>query len=101
MTNKTVFVRTEKAPKQELRGQAAVVLEAIEAREDGGTIEQLGHDVTGTLVTRQDPERVVAYYLCIFKKQGLVRATKPEVEVETVTETEVETEIELEDALTD
>jgi hypothetical protein len=81
--NKTVFVRTEREPKNALRGQAALVLEAIAARPEGGSIETIAKDVTPTLVTRQDPERVVAYYACIFKKQGLVRATvsaAPEVE---------------------
>jgi hypothetical protein len=93
VNNKTVFTRTEREAKP-LRGQAAVVLEAVEARTDGGTIEQLAKDVSETLVTRQDPERVVAYYLCIFKKQGIVRVTRPEDvpadETETVSEDELE-----------
>lgn len=101
MNNKTVFTRTEREAKP-LRGQAAVVLEAVEARTDGGTIEQLAKDVSETLVTRQDPERVVAYYLCIFKKQGIVRATRPEdvpasePESENAPETETVSEDELE-----
>lgn len=100
MNNKTIFVRTDRELKKPVKGQAAVVLEAIEARgTEGGTLEQLGKDVTSTLVTRQDPERVVAYYACIFKKQGVVRAIRPDdnppVE-EPETEDEDETEDELE-----
>lgn len=105
MNNKTVFVRTERESKA-LRGQAAVVLEAVEARKDGGTIEQLGKDVVDSLVTRQDPERVVAYYLCIFKKQGIVRAVRPDEQpaqpAQPETESDTENELdghEPEDAL--
>lgn len=97
MNNKTVFTRTEREAKP-LRGQAAVVLEAVEAREQGGTIEQLAKDVSETLVTRQDPERVVAYYLCIFKKQGIVRATRPEDVIEVEPEGETENELDADES---
>lgn len=93
MNNKTIFVRTEREAKP-LRGQAALVLEAIEARPEGGSIEQIAKDISETLVTRQDPERVVAYYACIFKKQGVVRAVRPEdvpaAEPEGATENELD-----------
>lgn len=77
---KTLFVRTEKQSK-ELKGQAALVLEALDVRDEPATIEQLTEDIKNLgLVTRQAPERIAAYYLCIFKKQGLVRTVQPEPE---------------------
>lgn len=75
--NKTVFIRSEKEASA-LKGQAAVVLGALESMTDQkGTIEAVTKVATGNLTTRQDPERVVAYYLCIFKKQGIVTAERP------------------------
>jgi hypothetical protein len=72
------FVRTERASK-ELKGQAALVLEALDAAEGPQTVEQLTATIKDLgLVTRQAPERITSYYLCIFKKQGLVRVVEPE-----------------------
>lgn len=69
------FARTKKTMGRALKGQAALVLEALDAR-DGvpATVEALTKDIVDMgLVTRQAPDRITSYYLCIFKKQGLVR----------------------------
>ena len=80
---KTQFTRTSRNPKNELRGQAAVILNHLSENKDKSfTIESLTEATKSNIVTRQDPERVVAYYLSIFKKKGLVLATRPEPEVE-------------------
>jgi hypothetical protein len=74
---KTLFTRTSKEARA-LKGQAAIVLEALEAANQPMTIESLAKVIGAeALRTRQDPERVVAYYLCIFKKEGVVTATRP------------------------
>lgn len=74
MENKTLFSKTDKTPKA-MRGQAALVYEALSA--DGQTVEQITEKILANLVTRQDPMRISAYYLCVFKKQGLVTAVRP------------------------
>jgi hypothetical protein len=80
---KTQFTRTKRAPKVALRGQAAVILDHLDAnKETAFTIESLTASCKDKIVTRQDPERVVAYYLSIFKKRGLVLATRPEPVIE-------------------
>ncbi len=85
---KTLFVRTERASK-ELKGQAALVLESLDSRTEPATVAQITEDIKNLgLVTRQDPERIAAYYLCIFKKQGLVRTVEPPKEAEGSTEQE-------------
>lgn len=79
---KSVFTRTDRAPKKEVRGQAEVILNFLTANKDRGyTIEAAAKEIGAeALKTRQDPERVVAYYFCIFKKQGLVNVTRPVAE---------------------
>jgi len=74
------FVRTERQAK-ELKGQAALVLEALDNANGPATVEQLTATIKDLgLVTRQAPERITSYYLCIFKKQGVVRVVEPEPE---------------------
>lgn len=80
------FVRTERAPKKEIRGQAALVLTALDnANGVPKTIDELTADIGDVMVTRQEPSRVTAYYITMFKKQGLV-ITAPEVKAEAVAE---------------
>ena len=84
---KTVFERTEREAKP-MKGQAALVLEAIETATEPQTVEQLTATIVDLgLVTRQLPERITSYYLCIFKKMGLVRTVAVE-DVEPLTERE-------------
>lgn len=76
----STYKRTEKQNEKNLRGQAELVMAALEAHPEGATLEQLTETVVaGGLVTRQDPSRIVSYYLSIFRKQGLVLTVKPVV----------------------
>jgi hypothetical protein len=69
-------------PTKAVRGQAAVVLEAL--REVKGT-PKLATEInelvvkSGNLKTRQDTLRVTLYYIIVFKGRGLVRATEQEL----------------------
>jgi hypothetical protein len=66
------YVRTSRKSKDGVKGQAKLVLDALDMRGEG-TVEELTGDIKELgLVTRQAPERITSYYLCIFKKQGLV-----------------------------
>lgn len=95
---KTQFTRTSRQPKAELRGQAAVILNHLSENKDKSfTIESLTEATKSNIVTRQDPERVVAYYLSIFKKRGLVIAQRPEPVVEPEETTDEESTDEAED----
>jgi hypothetical protein len=77
---KSVFTRTNRAPKKEVRGQAETILAHLDSV-GFTTIEAAAKNIGAeALRTRQDPERVVAYYFCIFKKQGLVTVSRPVVE---------------------
>lgn len=78
----STFKRTEKQVEKPMRGQALLVMMAVEALPEGATIEQLTPLVISAgLKTRQDPSRIVSYYLTIFKKHGLVTTVKPEIVV--------------------
>lgn len=82
------FVRTEKTPKKEIRGQAALVLTALDnANGVAKTIDEITADIGDVMVTRQEPSRVTAYYITMFKKQGLV-VTAPDVKVAAETKTD-------------
>lgn len=71
----TVWIRTDKAASDKTRGQAVLVLNAITEHPEGITAEDITTDIVANgLVTRQEPSRITAYYLSMFKKQGLVVA---------------------------
>jgi hypothetical protein len=94
----STFKRTDKQNDRNLRGQAELVMLAIEAFPEGATIEQLTPIVVDAgLKTRQDASRIVSYYVSIFKKQGLVTLVKPAVEVEVKTPVAVEATEEVEE----
>lgn len=65
-----VYVRTEKAPKGEMRGQGKVVLDALNAMKEAN-VAQLTEACKGKFETKQDPARVVGFYLSKFKRDGL------------------------------
>jgi hypothetical protein len=83
----TKFVRTDKKNAKDPRGQAALVLAAMETAPAPQTIAEITADIKDSLITRQDPERVVAYYVTIFKKSGLVKAVAETAEPVAVTVT--------------
>lgn len=83
MAQARLYALTGKQPKAALRGQAAVVFETLGTLDVPMLATEITEAVlnTGRLVTRQDPLRVVLYYLIIFKNRGIVAATaQPSVE---------------------
>lgn len=71
------YVRTSKEAK-EMKGQGRIVLEALNAAKEPMTVTQLTELLKGKFETRQDPERVVGFYLSKFKREGLVNVAKTE-----------------------
>lgn len=64
-------LKGEEIAKQKFMGQSALIISAmseIEAR----TTSQITLAIKDRLVTRQDPERVVAFYMGVWKKSGLI-----------------------------
>jgi hypothetical protein len=57
---------------EELGDQAKIVAATL-VKKAPVTLAQLAELVTGKLTTRQDPKRVVAFYLTQFKADGLVK----------------------------
>lgn len=90
---------TGKIPAKQLAGQAALVFAAMggdtglapefkTAKEWTTLVEKIGsEDPTRELKTRQDPYRVVLYYILIFKKRELV-VSRDQI-IETPTDTTV------------
>lgn len=63
--------------KQVFRGQAALILTAMSSATDKDTAlttAAIADKIKADLQTRQDPERVVAFYMSVWKKKGWVRA---------------------------
>lgn len=74
-------------PAKELSGQALIVLNALRAEP-----EQLrtGHEwtaiIASDLKTKQDPYRVVLYYLMVLKSKGCIRTNEFDIDAVTVNE---------------
>lgn len=79
------------------KGQQALIVEDLRAN-PGSTIEQIAARIKANLTTRQDPARVVAFYMSTYKKKGLVIVTgesgtdaPPPTEVQTIVDDPIET----------
>jgi len=78
------------APKAEVKGQAAVILDVMQ-RQNGEF--KLASDIAeqvereGNLKTRQDILRVTLYYIIVFKNKGLIATSEQEVAAPAVEET--------------
>jgi hypothetical protein len=59
-------------------GQAALILDSLR-KNHPQTVKSVAGDIKAKLQTRQDPERVVAFYMSTWKKKGIVTATEVEV----------------------
>jgi hypothetical protein len=72
------------APKKELKGQAAVVMDVL--KEQNGELA-LASDIaekvqkSGKLKTRQEVLRVTLYYIIVFKNAGLITTKEQDVDV--------------------
>lgn len=69
------YVRTNKEAK-DMRGQGKVVLDFLNSTTVPKTVQEVTEAVKGGIETKQDPERVVGYYLTRFKRDGLVNVVK-------------------------
>lgn len=62
----------------EMKNQQKLIHDAMQ---DGPrTVEQIAAAITGTLVTKQSPTKVVAYYMSTWKKDGIVRVLNEAIE---------------------
>ncbi len=74
MPSVRTFVLTEKLPKdQKFRGQARLIIEAMQKAAKPLTAKQTADAIVKELETRQDPERVVNFYMSVWKKKGWVK----------------------------
>ena len=64
---------------KQFRGQQALIIEHMKAN-PGSSIEQIADGIKPKLETRQDPTRVVAFYMTTWKKKGWVAVTEVEPE---------------------
>jgi hypothetical protein len=68
----SVYRRTDKKPEKDMKGQGAIVFNAISAR-GSATMNDIVADTEGKFVgTRQSGERIVGFYLSKFKREGYV-----------------------------
>lgn len=83
-----VYELTDKGRGMEMKNQQGLIHNAMH---DGPrTVEQIAASIKATLVTRQPAEKVVAFYMSTWKKDGVVRVTNESFET-TVKGTEVTT----------
>jgi hypothetical protein len=68
---KTYTLTTKGANEAKTKGQQALITSDLIAN-PGSTIEQIAARIKPNLTTRQDPARVVAFYMSTWKKKGLV-----------------------------
>jgi hypothetical protein len=68
------FVDGAKLPANADKGQLGLCVRHLRTL-GSATAEELAAAIKDELVTVQTPERIAAYYLCVLKKAGSVRAT--------------------------
>ena len=79
------YVRTNKEAKADMRGQGKIVLDAINAAGGPVNIASLVAKIGKFEGSRQDPERVVGFYLSKFKREGYINVVdQPKNEPATV-----------------
>lgn len=68
---KTYTITAKGANEAKTKGQQALIAADLVAN-PGSTIEQIADRIKANLTTRQEPSRVVAFYMSTWKKKGLV-----------------------------
>ncbi len=68
---KTYTITPKGLNEAKTKGQQALIAQDLVAN-PGSTIEQIAERIKANLTTRQEPSRVVAYYMSTWKKKGLV-----------------------------
>jgi hypothetical protein len=67
---------------QKFKGQAQLIVKSLLDRHPQ-TAQEIADDIASRLTTRQDPIRVVAFYLSTWKKSGLILVAEDEAPVTT------------------
>lgn len=63
---------------QKFGGQAQLIMESLRAKSPQ-SVKSVAADIKDRLTTRQEPERVVAFYFSTWKKKGIVKMSEVEV----------------------
>lgn len=63
---------------QKFRGQAALIVDFLRAAPEPQTVAQQVTAIEKDLTTRQDPTRVVSFYMSVWKKKGWVKVSEVE-----------------------
>jgi hypothetical protein len=71
------YLRTNREAK-EMKGQGRIVLDYLNGTTTPKTVSEITEQVKGGITTRQDPERVVGFYMSKFKRDGLVNVVGAE-----------------------
>lgn len=87
MARERLYAWNGERPEREQSGQAAIVLRGLMAEPGVGRTGKEWAEVIGPqLKTRQDPYRVVLYYILILKSKGCVRTDEKAIDAVTRTE---------------
>jgi hypothetical protein len=73
-TGKLYQIVEAKVP-QKLGPQPSLIVRTMLDANGGMTVKQIADRIKHKLVTRQDPERVVNFYMSVWKKKGIVTVT--------------------------
>ena len=67
------------------KGQAKLVFDILAAKSEPVAVAVVARELEANpaFKTRQTPERIAAYYICVFKKAGIVAATTADVPLAT------------------
>lgn len=76
--------------KFEGKGQAKLVFDILEANTAPVAVKDIASalEANPAFKTRQTSTRIASYYICVFKKAGIVVASQPVVEVEETVDAE-------------
>ena len=67
------YFKTEKVSTKTLKGQGALIMNNLgSTAEEAKSVETLANVIAEKLITRQDPKRVVMFYMSIWAKDGYV-----------------------------
>lgn len=84
MSKERLYGWNGELPVKEMGGQAAIVFRGLRADpESMRTGHEWAERIGADLATRQDPYRVVLYYILIFKGKGLIRTNEFDINATT------------------
>ncbi len=78
MASTAIYTRTDKAFEKGINGQGKVVLDALQARGNSATAEQLAEDTKSAFPgSKQDSTRIVKFYMAKYSRSGYLKKTEP------------------------